>query len=54
MNVQWNRLMNATLTQTVQTLKDHIIVCAKVDSLVMEKIVQVGMSPKFLSVREDC
>ena len=33
--------MNATLTQTAQTLKDHITVTVKVDFLEMEKIVQV-------------
>ena len=41
MNVQWNRPKNATLTQTAQTLKDRIIVHAKVVSLEMERIVQV-------------
>ena len=41
MNVQWNRPMNAILTQTAQTLKDHIIVLAKVISLEMEEIAQV-------------
>ena len=33
--------MNATLMQTAQTLKDRIIVHAKVVSLEMERIVQV-------------
>ena len=33
--------MNVTLTQTAQTLKDHIIVHAKMVSLEMERIVQV-------------
>ena len=33
--------MNAKLTQTVQTLKDRIIVHAKVVSLEMERVVQV-------------
>ena len=33
--------MNATLTQTAQTQKEHIIVHAKVVSSEMERIVQV-------------
>ena len=53
MNVQWNRPMNATLTQAAQTLKGHIIVHAKVISLEMEKIVQVWILPECLPVMEN-